>query len=157
MAALVSYNGGQGEVLHVRIALERLGIHSQQILVRCTALAVLGSSALAVNVTVFNNPHETEPSCDSRYSGAPGTELRSAEGSRERCRHARSLPTRSQPIKLFVPAPGLQQPEIAQDFEREERLMEASGMKDPDYKHGGKFKVVPPKELARILKLHHVT
>src|SRR2546425_11668829 len=29
-------------------------------------------------------------------------------------------------------------PEIAQDFEREERLMEASGMKDPDYKQGGK-------------------
>ncbi len=43
-------------------------------------------------------------------------------------------------------------PEIAQDLEREERLMEASGMKDPDYKHGGKFKVVPPAEVARILK-----
>jgi uncharacterized protein (DUF433 family) len=43
-------------------------------------------------------------------------------------------------------------PEIAQDFEREERLMEASGMNDPDYKHGGKFKVVPPEEVARILK-----
>src|SRR6266852_5555572 len=43
-------------------------------------------------------------------------------------------------------------PEIAQDFEREERLMQASGMNDPDYKHGGKFKVVPPEEVARILK-----
>jgi uncharacterized protein (DUF433 family) len=43
-------------------------------------------------------------------------------------------------------------PEIAQDFEREERLMEASGMNDPDYKFGGKFKVVPPEEVARILK-----
>src|SRR5437773_10617622 len=32
-------------------------------------------------------------------------------------------------------------PEIAQDFEREERLMRASGMTDPDYKRGGKFKV----------------
>jgi uncharacterized protein (DUF433 family) len=41
--------------------------------------------------------------------------------------------------------------EIAQDFEREERLMEASGMNDPDYKYGGKFKVVPPEEVARIL------
>src|SRR6266481_1597978 len=40
-------------------------------------------------------------------------------------------------------------PEIAQDFAREERLMEASGMKDPDYKLGGKFKVVPPEEIAR--------
>ena len=43
-------------------------------------------------------------------------------------------------------------PEIAQDFEREERLMEASGMNDPDYKYGGKFKVVPPEEVARVLK-----
>jgi hypothetical protein len=43
-------------------------------------------------------------------------------------------------------------PEIAQDFEREGRLMAASGMKEPDYKHGGKFKVVPPEEVARILK-----
>jgi uncharacterized protein (DUF433 family) len=42
-------------------------------------------------------------------------------------------------------------PEIAQDFQREERLMEASGMNDPDYKHGHKFKVVPPEEVARIL------
>ena len=36
--------------------------------------------------------------------------------------------------------------------EREERLMEASGMNDPDYKYGGKFKAVPPEEVARILK-----
>ena len=43
-------------------------------------------------------------------------------------------------------------PEIAQDREREERLMEASGMNDPDYKYGGKFKVVPSDEVARILK-----
>jgi uncharacterized protein (DUF433 family) len=43
-------------------------------------------------------------------------------------------------------------PEIAQDFEREERLMQASGMNEPDYKCGGKFKVVPADELARILK-----
>ncbi len=43
-------------------------------------------------------------------------------------------------------------PEIAQDLQREERLMEASGMNDPDYKYGGKFKVVPPEEVARILR-----
>ncbi len=42
-------------------------------------------------------------------------------------------------------------PEIREDFEREERLMEASGMNDPDYKFGGKFKLVPPEEIARIL------
>jgi hypothetical protein len=30
--------------------------------------------------------------------------------------------------------------------------MEASGMDQPDYKEGGKFKVVAPEEVARILK-----
>lgn len=43
-------------------------------------------------------------------------------------------------------------PEIAQDFEREERLMQVSGMNEPDYQHGGKFKTVPSEEVARILK-----
>jgi uncharacterized protein (DUF433 family) len=42
-------------------------------------------------------------------------------------------------------------PEIKKDFEREERLMEASGMNDPDYKYGGRFKMVPPEEIVRIL------
>ncbi|MBA3727039.1 MAG: DUF433 domain-containing protein [Armatimonadetes bacterium] len=41
-------------------------------------------------------------------------------------------------------------PEIKKDFAREERLMEACGMNDPDYKYGGKFKIVPPEEIARI-------
>src|SRR3954447_13437125 len=31
--------------------------------------------------------------------------------------------------------------EIKEDFAREERLMEASGMNDPDYKYGGKYKL----------------
>jgi hypothetical protein len=43
-------------------------------------------------------------------------------------------------------------PEIAEDLRREERLMAASGMNDPDYKYGGKFKVLPPEEIVRILK-----
>jgi len=43
-------------------------------------------------------------------------------------------------------------PEIVQDFEREQRLMDASGMNDPNYGRGGQFKVVPPAEVARILK-----
>jgi uncharacterized protein (DUF433 family) len=43
-------------------------------------------------------------------------------------------------------------PEIAEDFEREERLMRASGMNEPDYERGGRFRVVPPEEVARILK-----
>jgi uncharacterized protein (DUF433 family) len=43
-------------------------------------------------------------------------------------------------------------PEIAEDLAREERLMEASGMTRPDYKHGGNFKVVPPEVFARILR-----
>lgn len=43
-------------------------------------------------------------------------------------------------------------PELAEDLEREERLMKASGMNEPDYKFGGKFKIVPPEEVARILR-----
>jgi hypothetical protein len=42
-------------------------------------------------------------------------------------------------------------PEIKEDFEREERLMEASGMNDPDYKNGCKYRPVPPEEVVRIL------
>jgi uncharacterized protein (DUF433 family) len=42
-------------------------------------------------------------------------------------------------------------PEIKKDFEREERLMEATGMNEPDYKYGGKYKKIPPAELSRIL------
>ena len=30
--------------------------------------------------------------------------------------------------------------------------MQASGMNAPDYKLGGKFKVMPAEELARVLK-----
>jgi uncharacterized protein (DUF433 family) len=43
-------------------------------------------------------------------------------------------------------------PEIIVDFQREERLIQASGMNDPEYQHGGKSKIVPPDEVARILK-----
>lgn len=41
-------------------------------------------------------------------------------------------------------------PEIKKDFEREERLMEASGMNDPEYKLGGKFRPLAAREFARI-------
>src|SRR5947207_3221138 len=37
-------------------------------------------------------------------------------------------------------------PEIQEDFEREERKMEATGMNDPDYKYGGKYRVLSPQE-----------
>ena len=42
-------------------------------------------------------------------------------------------------------------PEIDEDFQREERLMEATGMNDPDYKYGGKYRMLSAEELARIL------
>src|SRR5437870_207021 len=42
-------------------------------------------------------------------------------------------------------------PEIAEDFQREERIMEATGMNDPTYKYGGKYKILSSQELARIL------
>ena len=41
-------------------------------------------------------------------------------------------------------------PEIRKDFEREEQHMEASGVNDPAYKYGGKFKPLSPQEFARI-------
>ncbi len=40
--------------------------------------------------------------------------------------------------------------EIREDFEREERIMEATGMNDPDYKYGGKYRVLSPQERARL-------
>jgi len=41
-------------------------------------------------------------------------------------------------------------PEIEEDFQREEALMEATGMNDPDYKRHGKPKVLSAQEIARI-------
>src|SRR5262245_12975651 len=41
-------------------------------------------------------------------------------------------------------------PEIREDFEREERIMEATGMNDPDYKFGGNYRVLSPQERARL-------
>jgi uncharacterized protein (DUF433 family) len=41
-------------------------------------------------------------------------------------------------------------PEIKEDFEREERKMEATGMNDPDYKYGGKYRLLSPQERARL-------
>jgi len=41
-------------------------------------------------------------------------------------------------------------PQIREDFAREERKMEATGMNDPDYRHGGKYRVLSPEERARL-------
>src|SRR6266581_52485 len=41
-------------------------------------------------------------------------------------------------------------PEIAEDHRKEEILMEATGMNDPDYKFGGKYKLSSPQERARL-------
>ena len=41
-------------------------------------------------------------------------------------------------------------PEIKEDFEREERIMEATGMNEPDYKYGGRYRVLSPQERARL-------
>jgi uncharacterized protein (DUF433 family) len=40
--------------------------------------------------------------------------------------------------------------EIKEDMEREERKMEATGMNDPDYKYGRKYRVLSPQERARL-------
>jgi hypothetical protein len=39
--------------------------------------------------------------------------------------------------------------EIEEDHRREEALMEATGMNDPDYKYGGKYKLLSPQERVR--------
>ncbi len=41
-------------------------------------------------------------------------------------------------------------PEVRADHRREEAVMEATGMNDPDYKYGGKYKVLSPQERARL-------
>jgi uncharacterized protein (DUF433 family) len=41
-------------------------------------------------------------------------------------------------------------PEIKEDFEREERIMEATGMNDPNYKTGGSYKLLSAQERARL-------
>jgi uncharacterized protein (DUF433 family) len=43
-------------------------------------------------------------------------------------------------------------PEIEEDFRREEALMEATGMNDPNYKYHGKPKVLSAQEIARIAR-----
>ena len=41
-------------------------------------------------------------------------------------------------------------PEIEADRRGEERAMEATGMNDPDYKRGGKYKILSPQERAEL-------
>jgi uncharacterized protein (DUF433 family) len=41
-------------------------------------------------------------------------------------------------------------PEIDEDRRGEERVMEATGMNDPDYKLGGRYKVLSQQERARL-------
>ena len=41
-------------------------------------------------------------------------------------------------------------PEIAEDHRREELLMKATGMSDPSYKYGGKYKLLSPEDRARL-------
>jgi uncharacterized protein (DUF433 family) len=40
--------------------------------------------------------------------------------------------------------------EIREDFEREERTMEATGMNEPDYKDGRKYRVLSADERAKL-------
>jgi len=41
-------------------------------------------------------------------------------------------------------------PEVAEDMRREEALMEAMGMNDPDYKHNPRPRLLSAEELARL-------
>ena len=42
-------------------------------------------------------------------------------------------------------------PELLEDRAREESLMEATGMNDPNYKYHGKPRLLPPEERTRLL------
>jgi uncharacterized protein (DUF433 family) len=44
-------------------------------------------------------------------------------------------------------------PEIEQDFRREEAIMEATGMNDPDYKYHPSPRPLTPEDRARIRRL----
>ena len=44
-------------------------------------------------------------------------------------------------------------PEIAQDYAREEALMQATGMNHPDYKFHPQPKLLTPQEMARLNRL----
>jgi uncharacterized protein (DUF433 family) len=41
-------------------------------------------------------------------------------------------------------------PEIAEDFAREERRLQATGLNDPAARYGGKYLVLSPQERARL-------
>jgi uncharacterized protein (DUF433 family) len=41
-------------------------------------------------------------------------------------------------------------PEIREDHRREEAVMRATGMNDPDYKYGGRYRRLSPQERARL-------
>lgn len=41
-------------------------------------------------------------------------------------------------------------PEIKEDFQREERIMAATGMNDPDYRYGGKYRILSMHERSRL-------
>lgn len=43
-----------------------------------------------------------------------------------------------------------QPPEIEEDHQREEKVMEVTGMNEPDYKFGGKYRLLSPQERARL-------
>src|SRR5438270_682476 len=44
-------------------------------------------------------------------------------------------------------------PEIARDRAAEEAIMEATGMNDPEYKYGGKYKLLSAEEARRLRQL----
>jgi uncharacterized protein (DUF433 family) len=41
-------------------------------------------------------------------------------------------------------------PEVEEDHRRDERVAEATGMNDPDYKLGGRYRLLSPQERARL-------
>jgi hypothetical protein len=73
MAALVSRDRCEGEVVGVGVALERLGRDGQQILIRRAAPAVLRAARRAVNRAVLDTSNKPRCSRGARDMAAAGT------------------------------------------------------------------------------------
>lgn len=79
MTALVSQYRFEGKVVGIRIALKRLGVNGQQVLVRRASAAVLRATGLAVYVSVLDAPDKAQCSSDAGNSIAAGTLLAGGE------------------------------------------------------------------------------
>ena len=71
VSAFVRNQRFQLKIFRVRVALERLGIHNQYIIVNGRPDAILRSTTLAVHVAVFHMPYKTKITADGQNTYPP--------------------------------------------------------------------------------------